>query len=222
MSGVYVMSLDGVQIDHRLEESWARVRGRLRAEVGEAAFRSWLKPLSLLTARDGLVRMAVPTRFMCDWVKSNYASRIRELWVEEDTALAGVEIVVQPPLRPQPKPGEPRLGDGKVADSRAVESNGRAPLAQAAADEARAPVRTAREEERRDISAPLDPRFTFDNFVVGKPNELAYAAARRVAESREVPFKPLFLYGGVGLGKTHLMHAIAWQIRKRQPERRLI
>jgi chromosomal replication initiator protein len=72
------------------------------------------------------------------------------------------------------------------------------------------------------ISAALDPRYTFDNFVIGKPNEFAYAAARRLAESESVPFNPLFLYGGVGLGKTHLMHAIAWHIRRTQPERRVI
>src|SRR6185295_3117690 len=68
----------------------------------------------------------------------------------------------------------------------------------------------------------LDPRFTFEDFIVGKSNELAYAAAYRVADSATVPFNPLFLYGGVGLGKTHLMHAIAWHIRKRSPERRVI
>ena len=68
----------------------------------------------------------------------------------------------------------------------------------------------------------LDRRYTFDNFVVGKPNELAYAAARRVAESPNVPFNPLFLYGGVGLGKTHLMHAIAWHIQETNPQRRVI
>jgi chromosomal replication initiator protein len=72
------------------------------------------------------------------------------------------------------------------------------------------------------ISAPLDPRFTFDNFVVGKPNELAYAAARRVADSEAAPFNPLFLYGGVGLGKTHLMHAIAHLMREKYPERRVV
>ena len=66
--------------------------------------------------------------------------------------------------------------------------------------------------------APLDPRFTFDSFVVGKPNELAHAAARRVAEGGPVTFNPLFLYGGVGLGKTHLMHAIAWEMQTRNPE----
>ena len=72
------------------------------------------------------------------------------------------------------------------------------------------------------LGAPLDVKFTFENFIVGKPNELAFAAARRVAESDELPFNPLFLYGGVGLGKTHLMHAIAWQIRKRNPDRKIV
>src|SRR6202167_4639897 len=81
--------------------------------------------------------------------------------------------------------------------------------------------------EEKDVSAPLDPRFTFENFIVGKPNEMAHAAARRVAEAaasgkRLVPFNPLFLYGGVGLGKTHLMHAIAWHIRREDPQRKVI
>ena len=73
-----------------------------------------------------------------------------------------------------------------------------------------------------DISSNLDARFTFDNFVVGKPNELAHAASRKVAESTTVTFNPLFLYGGVGLGKTHLMHAIAWHITKCHPKRKVI
>ena len=71
-------------------------------------------------------------------------------------------------------------------------------------------------------ASPLDGRCTFDNFVVGKPNELAHAAARRVAEGGPVAFNPLFLYGGVGLGKTHLMHAIAWEVRQNNPEARVL
>jgi chromosomal replication initiator protein len=82
-------------------------------------------------------------------------------------------------------------------------------------------------DDKGQLSAPLDQRLSFENFVVGKPNELAHAAARRVAEAcagatPSVPFNPLFLYGGVGLGKTHLMHAIAWHVRQTAPARKVI
>ncbi len=190
-------------------EEWARVRGRLRADVGDAAFRSWLKPLTMVGAKQGVVRMSVPTRFMRDWVVSHYAERIQNLWQEEGVGIVRVEIVVQPPPRPEPKP---------ECAPKAATPGPRRPVA--------APV-VARPESGpdttyRDLSAPLDARFTFENFVVGKPNELAYAAARRVAEARDVPFNPLFLYGPVGLGKTHLMHAIAWEIGARYPKQRII
>ena len=75
-------------------EQWGRVRGRLRSEVGEAAYRSWLKPLTLAGSRNGKLRLAVPTRFMRDWVASNYAERLHALWAEEDDSIGGIEIVV--------------------------------------------------------------------------------------------------------------------------------
>ena len=189
-------------------EEWARVRGRLRAEVGDAAFRSWLKPLTLVGAKNGVARMSVPTRFMRDWVVSNYAERIQILWQDEDVGIERVEIVVQPPPRPAPKPD----CAPKAAESRPPRQPVVAP----------AVARSEADNSYRDLSAPLDRRFTFEDFVVGKPNELAYAAARRVAEAGSVPFNPLFLYGPVGLGKTHLMHAIAWEIGARYPKRRII
>ena len=91
---------DGVP---ELQEAWARVRGRLRADVGESAYRSWLKPLTLMSSKNGVVRMAVPTRFMRDWVTGNYADRIRALWCSEDRRVRTVEIVVRPAERPSPK-----------------------------------------------------------------------------------------------------------------------
>jgi chromosomal replication initiator protein len=227
-------------------EQWGRVRGRLRTEVGEAAYRSWLKPLTLAGSRNGRLRLAVPTRFMRDWVASNYASRLFALWSEEDPTVGGIEIVVQPPARPTPKPlaGAPLIGgaaDTVTTDTLARESQAGAQLngmtaaraeaaltvgasaaMHASASQAAASQAAASQSGGASISAPLDPRFTFDNFVVGKPNELAYAAARRVAEAPTPPFNPLFLYGGVGLGKTHLMHAIGLQIKKQAPERRII
>jgi chromosomal replication initiator protein len=204
-------------------ENWSRVRGRLRAEVGEAAYRSWLKPLTLAGSRDGSVRLAVPSRFMRDWVSSNYKERILALWQNEDETIDGVEIVVQPPDRPSPKPAVQDSASGRGALDRRASAQAYATTA----TRAHAPQKSDRglyefSNGDRDISAPLDPRFTFDNFVVGKPNELAYAAARRLAEADRVPFNPLFLYGGVGLGKTHLMHAIAWHLKKRQPAKRVI
>ena len=96
------------------------------------------------------------------------------------------------------------------------------PLATRATAQLDATPHAGNGEDRDEVGALLDPRFTFENWVIGKSNEFAHAAARRVADEAKVPFNPLFLYGGVGLGKTHLMHAIAWHIRKRHPQRRVI
>jgi len=161
----------------------------MRAEFGETAYRSWLKPLTLEGANNNRVRLLVPTRFMRNWIESQYGARLGALWEAEDPSVKAVDIA--------------------LAGGRAISE------ADPGTDEQVV-------EADRDISAPLDQRFSFDNFVVGKPNELAFAAARRVAEASQVPFNPLFLFGGVGLGKTHLMHAIAWHIRKTTPSRRII
>ena len=198
-----------------VQAQWARVRGRLRDEFGEAAFRSWLKSMTLAEVSDGRVRIGVPTRFLRDWVAGHYADRIRALWNGENGAIAAIDIFVSGGGMPVAEVAAPAvIGAKEARESGARDSATR----DGAAPEA---------GEDKDISAPLDPRFTFENFVVGKPNELAHAAARRVAESsvgasRSVPFNPLFLYGGVGLGKTHLMHAIAWHIRTHDPSRKMI
>jgi chromosomal replication initiator protein len=203
-----------------VDAQWARVRGRLRAEVGEAAFKSWLNPLTVDGVCDGAVKMVLPTRFMRDHVMKHYAERLKLLWSGEIPGIRAVEIGVAPPgaegkavlaaaqsptARPTPLGAKSpaRRGDGAAGDG--------APVA-----EPEGMLNGAA------IQAPLDARLTFSNFVVGKPNELAFAAARRVADSTSVPFNPLFLYGGVGLGKTHLMHAIAWEIRNRDRSRRVI
>jgi chromosomal replication initiator protein len=188
-----------------IQTQWARVRARLREEFGEAAFRSWLRSMTLFEVVDGRARIGVPTRFLRDWVAAHYSDRIRALWNGENAAISVIDIFVSGTA----------AGAAPLRDARPREEA----LAVAPA------IVTA--DEKGDISAPLDPRFTFENFVVGKPNELAHAAARRIAEScvaakRTVPFNPLFLYGGVGLGKTHLMHAIAWHIRTQIPARKVI
>jgi chromosomal replication initiator protein len=178
-----------------LSGQWKRIQGRLQAEYGEAAYRSWLKPLKLLGYSDGCVRIEAPTRFMRDWVETQYGGRLSQIWQAQNETVDRIEIIVE--------------------RDKGLETT---PVVQPV------PVMTPSGESSNvsEISARLDPRLTFSNCIVGKPNELAFAAARRVAESESAPFNPLFLYGGVGLGKTHLMHAIAWHIREMRPERRVL
>jgi chromosomal replication initiator protein len=199
--------------DTQLNAQWARVRGRLRAEFGEATFRSWLKPLTLAGRRGPDLRVAVPSRFMRDWVATHYADRIKTLWSSEDPEIRSVEVIVDASNGGSAAPAEAQVEDSaEILPEPAETARPAAPTV----------LRDAESDGLDELSGNLDPRLTFENFVVGKSNELAQAAAIRVAEAEQVPFNPLFLYGGVGLGKTHLMHAIAWHIRRKKPERRVI
>lgn len=189
--------------DPQINGQWERVCAHMRAEIGEAAFQSWLKPMSVREISDGVVKISVPTRFMRDWVVAHFIDRLSVLWRNENPDVQAVDVFIQP------ERGQQRAAakNESPAPSAAKEKSGRS---------------GGGESFNNDISAPLDPRFTFEKFVVGKSNEFAYAAAQRIAEASRVTFNPLFLYGGVGLGKTHLMHATAWRIRKINPSRTVI
>ena len=182
-------------------ETWGLVREELIKRVGRNNYVTWIEPLKFSDLKQGVARFEVPTSFFGDWVSRNFADHIR---AQLNTAGAQVDRV------------EFAVGAAR-------------PVSAAAAPATRAPARakpaaiSARPAEAEEMpGAPLDSRFTFDSFVVGKPNELAHAAARRVAEGGPVTFNPLFLYGGVGLGKTHLMHAIAHELQTRQPHLRVL
>ncbi|MDX2225323.1 MAG: chromosomal replication initiator protein DnaA, partial [Rhodospirillaceae bacterium] len=203
--------------DAVVHPQWDRIKTRLKKEFGDSAFKSWVKPIALDGVRNGEVELTVPTRFMRDWILTHYAERIRLLWASEDPTVRRVSVRVadRPAGKPDAGTGRPDAIAGRFADAvRPADS-----VRLAAVPRPPIPGVPA---ESSEFSAPLDPRYTFANFVVGKPNEFAYAAAKRVAELDAVSFNPLFLYGGVGLGKTHLMHAIAWEIRTSRPHRRVI
>ncbi len=207
--------MDSAALMQGLEMELAAVMTVLRAEVGDAAFKSWLQPLTVspINLGSGEVSLVVPTRFMRDWIVKHYAERIQALWMAQNPAVTSVELTVVPAFG---KIGAPV---DREIEIKAANEESPAPARKPAARTKNADnIELAAEDEK----GGLDPRATFENFVVGKPNEFAHAAARRVAESENVPFNPLFLYGGVGLGKTHLMHAIAWQIRKRKPNRKVL
>ena len=208
-----VKSVEGRDI----QGEWARVRAVIRKEVGEETYRSWLKPLVLVGDGAGEIHLAAPTRFIRDWVSDHYGDRIRELWRAERPEIEVIEFDVATIAA---QAAGPQTIDGQVLAGGQAGADGGRHQAGIKAD-FRAEVR-GDGANYADFGRPLDSRFTFANFVVGNSNELAFAAARRCAESPVVPFNPLFLYGGVGLGKTHLMHAIAWHIRARDPNRRVV
>ena len=179
----------------QLASVWARIRGQLQAEVGDAEYRNWLRPMTLNGLDGDEVAISLPTCFVRDWVRDRHGARVNALWQAEYPAVRRVDFVVDDTAR-------------SVAEA----------VAEVVAENAKARAEAEdKPDARNDIAAALDPRFTFDAFVVGKPNEVAYACARRVAEQPACQgFNPLFLYGGVGLGKTHLMHAIAWELQERR------
>ena len=187
---------------------------QLREEIGDIAYRSWLAPVNVQRIEGGEAVIAAPARLYRDWVASHYADRILALWRAENRQVKRISVVVAPPIC---EPPALRC----AIDEDAEES------AQGMLTAIAGPVAAIEVGGDRPRPAGLDPRFTFENFVVGKPNELAHAAARRVAEAcsgpvRMVPFNPLYLYGGVGLGKTHLMHAIAWHVHNSGCARKVI
>jgi chromosomal replication initiator protein len=203
-------SMNDSQHDGHLANQWASVRAKLQQEVGDVEYRTWLKQVALGGLAGDELLLMLPTRFLRDWVSKEYGALIAALWQVENPAIRGVEIRAQPARGTAPNLAEPILPAANGHAALAPNGHAFAPPA-------------ARIDQRADVQAPLDQRFTFDSFVVGKPNEFAYACARRVAESPAVQgFNPLFLYGGVGLGKTHLMHAIAWELLSRSRSGRAV
>ena len=174
--------------------SWNKVSQELKKSLDKDTFQNWIKPIVFESYQDNILSLSVPTRFLRDWIIKNYASVIKRVCIDQGSSIEKLAIIVKE-KNERVIPGTEAIYQEKEDDE---------------------------DTYYDDISAPLDPKFTFDNFIVGKPNELAYAAAQRVAESEIVSFNPLFLYGGVGLGKTHLMHAVAWAIKKRSPKKNVV
>lgn len=176
------------------EEKWGQVREGLLKRVGRNNYLTWVAPLQFSELVEGVARFTVPTSFHGEWVARNFGDHIRREILASGAEVSRVEFSVS-------------------------RTAAQTPLAQAVPASA---ATVARPVEEDLAGSPLDARFTFDTFVVGKPNQLAHAAARRVAEGGPVTFNPLFLYGGVGLGKTHLMHAIAHEISARNPDKKVL
>jgi len=167
----------------------------LEAELPEQQFNTWVRPLQALEGA-GALKLLAPNRFVVDWINANLLPRIGELLrgeVAGDTPIVTVEV-----------------GSRASAPENGQQANGAATLAP-----------RSRRAEGLVVGARLNGDFTFSSFVEGKSNQLAKAASLQVAENPGRAYNPLFLYGGVGLGKTHLMHAIAQLITQRDLEARV-
>ncbi len=182
--------------------TWRLVLNALKNEYGEETFRSWLSKLEFLDSSANVVNFVVPTRFIRDWIVTHYEKRLLKLWRQYDANISKINVTIN-----AKKEFRSEISSVPTDNIKSFNSE-----------------LTSTTEQNNNLGCNLDRRFTFENFVVGKPNELAYAAAKAVADSTkgQAGSNPLFLYGGVGLGKTHLMHAIAWHIFHTNPKRKVV
>lgn len=177
---------------------WSRCAQILEAELPDTQFNTWVRPLQAVEG-EGAIRLLAPNRFVVDWVNSNLLPKIGEILSEiaaNEPPIVTVDVGSRPPLttaEPSAEPGPPTA---------TVQARSRLPQGIV-------------------IGGRLNPEFSFESFVVGKSNQLAKAAAQQVGENPGKAYNPLFIYGGVGLGKTHLMHAVGTLVRKRNADARV-
>ncbi|OOZ16200.1 chromosomal replication initiation protein DnaA [Solemya velum gill symbiont] len=183
--------------------NWQRCLHTLETEIPVQQYNTWIRPLQSVE-EDGLVRLLAPNAFVLDWVQKNYLTRLTELssqmWDESapEIRLEIGSVDQAPQNQPAGSSPEPtaKPGNNSPASIRTPASAG--------------------------ISSNLNPNFTFDTFVEGKSNQLARAASVQIAENPGTVYNPLFIYGGVGLGKTHLMHAVGNLIINKNPEAKVV
>ena len=208
---------DQIQDANAQLESWQRVRKRLRAELGEDVFSSWFGRVELESVNASTVHVSVPTRFLKNWLQSHYYERLLNCSQEEFPQTARIEFRVR-----RPHDGAEQAAQSARQAGHAAEAGHHRGQAASVGASFGAPLPTGSEGFE---GSPLDPRFSFTSFVVGTSNRLVHAAAQEVAESvstQPLRYNPLYIQGSVGLGKTHLLHAIALEVRKRAMSARVL
>lgn len=184
--------------------NWQLIIEQLKKEFGNATYKSWFSHLKLVDVKGSEVILEAPTRFIREWIANNYLNRIKDLCRNQRPSIYSVEIVINKTNKITP------INNNVITSGVDVTGQNIGVIGLA--------------KNNNNISSPLDRRFTFENYIVGNSNKLAFMAAKSVAENNEVipGNNPLFLHGGVGLGKTHLMHAIALHVQEKQPERKVL
>lgn len=204
----------GVPSDMKQDAIFERVSARLKAQVGPDVFASWFGRLKVHSVSKSVVRLSVPTTFLKSWINNRYLDLITSLFQQEDAEILKVEILVRTATRgartgaaeeaAATEPAAPQAQPRRAA-------SGPQPVASAAVSVAASAQPRVQQPSGPLFGSPLDQRYTFDAFVEGTSNRVALAAARTIAEAGAgaVRFNPLFVHSSVGLGKTHLLQAIA-------------
>lgn len=179
------------------EELWESALNEIKQEISDESFELWFRPLKPISLEENILTLQCPNKFFSDWLKTNYAEKIETLFSEKMSRLIKLNYLVAEIITQ-----EEGFPEEKEIKSQPVSPN-----------------------EKNNILPPgdeFDPRYTFENFIVGSNNRFAQAAAFRVANEPGKAFNPLFIYGGVGLGKTHLLHAIGHQARQLSPNMKIV
>ncbi len=206
------------------DEVFERLTAKLKARVGTEIYSSWFGRLKLDDISKSIVRLSVPTAFLRSWINNHYSELLTELWQEENPQILKVEVVVRGVSRVV-RSAAPVEACEAVETKPAVAPREKMvfPVGQSLGEKRGSAV-VAESASGSVLGSPLDPRYTFDSFVDGASNRVALAAARTIAEagSSAVRFNPLFIHASVGLGKTHLLQAIAAAALQRQEKARVV
>ncbi|RCL00285.1 MAG: chromosomal replication initiator protein [Candidatus Tokpelaia sp. JSC188] len=182
------------------QQIFERVSTKLKARVGTEAYASWFGRLKLDEYTCNQVRLSVPTAFLRSWINNHYSTLLTELWQEENPSIMRIDIVVRSVSRVIRPLVSQSLSDIEIQSKTVIDFS-----------ETVVKAENPTSKNTSVFGSPLDPRYIFENFVEGMSNRVALAAARAIAASKtgELRFNPLFIYASVGLGKTHLLQAIA-------------
>ena len=202
------------------EQQWDRIRQKLQIKLGKEVFDSWFGRLKIYSVEGGVASHSVPTAFLKSWILSKYRDVLLELWQEEDKLVLRVDVAIRKPTV-QPMATEEAAAKAEAVKKSASQANPNAML----------PLRSfgSRSGSRNldqtsgFAGSPLDTKHTFDSFIEGNSNRMVHAAARTIADDiGATHFNPLIIHAGVGLGKTHVLQAIAWRARNRNPKSRVL
>ena len=204
------------------EASWARIRKMLKSRLGEEVFTSWFESTEFERFDGVTVHLSTPTKFLKNWLQGHYSDQMLECCAPEFPGVEKVQVGIRTMGPSQKAAPSVRTGDQAAGGEPRGEGRRGGAVPVSAAVQGLIGVSAPRDAFE---GSPLDARFTFESFVVGGANRLAHAAARQVAETvldQPLRFNPLYIHSSVGLGKTHLLHAIAWEVRRRHPQAQVL